>query len=394
MTVVTHQYSDAVSALWNRRRGVVALSLSSALIGSFLVVEPAGAFSARPAAATTTTTTTVPTSTTSTTTTTTTTTAPTSTTTTTVPTSTTTTTTVPTSTTTTTIPRRAIIPWPSGLSSAVSIPQLGVFATSPNQPQLPIASITKLMTTWVILHRLPLAINQRGPCHVVSAGDYAVYQHDLVTDQSNVRLVQGMTLCEGTLLRGLLVHSAGDYVHILVEMTGFSLTTFVRVMNRDAHVLGLSSTHYVEPTGIDGRDVSTARDQTILAIDLMNAEPIVRAIVTLPEVALPGAGVVSSYTPFVGEGGVIGVKSGFTGAAGGCDVMAINFVVGTQMVTAYAVVLGDHGPNPIVGSGVAALALARSLRPYLRLEHSTTGSTIVWTASPIDVTGTTTPKAS
>ena len=350
---------------------MVALSLSSVVIATFLVVEPAGAFSARPAAATTTTTT-----------------VPTSTTTTTVPAS-TTTTTVPASTTTTTIPRRAVIPWPSGLSSAISIPQLRIFATSPNQPQLPIASITKLMTTWVILHRLPLTINQRGPCRVVSAGDFAIYQNDLATDQSNVRLVQGMTLCEGTLLRGLLVHSAGDYAHMLVEMTGWSNATFIRVMNRDAHVLGLRSTHYVEVTGIDGRDVSTARDQTILAIDLMNAEPIVRDIVTLPQVALPGAGVVTSYTPFVGEGGVIGVKSGFTGAAGGCDVMAINFVVGTQTITAYAVVLGDHGPNPIVASGVAALALARSLRPYLRLERSTTGVSIVWTALPIDEAGTT-----
>lgn len=371
--------------MWNRRRGVMLLTLTSVLAGSFIVVEPAGAFSSTPAA-TSTTTTTVATSTS--TTTTTTTTVPTSTTT--VPTS---TTTVPTATTTTTIPRPAVIAWPSGLSSAVSIPQLGIFATSPNQPQLPIASITKLMTTWVVLHRLPLAIGQRGPCRVVSAGDYAVYQHDLVTDQSNVRLVRGMTLCEGTLLRGLLVHSAGDYAHMLVELTGFSNATFIAVMNRDARALGLRSTHYVEVTGIDGRDVSTARDQTVLAMDLMNAEPIVRDIVTLPEVSLPGAGVVSSYTPFVGEGGVIGVKSGFTGAAGGCDVMAIDFALGNQVVTAYAVVLGDHGANPIVGAGLAALGLARSLRPYLRLERSTSGTAIVWTAAPIDATGAVSPTA-
>ena len=387
MRVEMHQYSDSVSALWNRRRGVIVLSLTSVLAGSFIVVEPAGAFSARPAATSTTTTTLSATPTTTTTVPTSTTTVPT--TTTTVPTSTTSTT----STTTTTIPRPATIPWPSGLSSAVSIPQLQVFAASPNQPQLPIASITKLMTTWVVLHHLPLGINQRGPCRSVSAGDYAVYQHDLVTDQSNVRLVRGMTLCESTLLRGLLVHSAGDYAHMLVELTGFSNATFVAVMNRDARVLGLRSTHYVEVTGIDGRDISTARDQTILAIDLMNAEPIVRDIVTLPQVSLPGAGLVSSYTPFVGEGGVIGVKSGFTGSAGGCDVMAINFVVGGQTVTAYSVVLGDHGSNPIVGAGLAALALARSLRPYLRMEHTATGAAIVWTASPIDEAATTvTPR--
>ncbi len=342
--------------MWNRRGRVVALSIVSVLVGLFSVIEPAGAFSSR-SAGTTTTTTTVPT---------------------------TTTTTVP--TTTTTIARPTVLAWPAGESAAVAIPQLHVSAASSYQPRVSIASITKLMTTWVILHRLPLTIQQRGPCRVVSAGDFAVYQNDLATDQSNVRLVQGMTLCEGTLLRGLLVHSAGDYAHLLVELTGWSTATFVRVMNRDARVLGLRSTHYVEITGIDSRDVSTARDQTTLAIDLMNAEPIVRDIVTLPQVNLPGAGVVGSYTPFVGEGGVIGVKSGFTGAAGGCDVMAINFVVGGQTVTAYAVVLGDHGANPIVGSGVAALALARSLRPYLRLERIASSTSIVWTGSSLYVT--------
>ncbi len=241
------------------------------------------------------------------------------------------------------------------------------------------------MTTWVILHHFPLRYGQRGPCHVVSAADMAGYRYDVETDQSNVRLVQGMTLCEGTLLRGLLVHSAGDYAHLLVELTGWSNATFIAVMNRDAHVLGLRHTHYVEVTGIESGDVSTASDQVTLAVDLMNAEPIVRDIVALPAVDLPGAGVVTSYTPFVGEGGVIGVKSGFTDAAGGCDIMAINFVVGDATVTAYAVVLGDHGADPIVGSGVQALALARSLRPYLRWRSTAGASAVVWSGSSRDV---------
>ncbi len=349
---------------------MVASSVVGVLVvGTLYLVEPAMAGPRRPL--TSTTTTTVPTSTTTTTTITTTTTTTTSTTT--------------TSTTTTTVPVTTVLPWPVGESAAVAIPALDVSAVSPAQPIVPIASITKLMTTWVVLHRLPLSYSQRGPCRVVSAHDMAVYRNDVATDQSNVTLVQGMTLCEGTLLRGLLVHSAGDYAHMLVELTGWSNATFIRVMNRDAHQLGLRQTKYVEITGIDSGDVSTAKDQVTLAIDLMNAEPIVRAIVALPSVDLPGAGVVTSYTPYVGDGGVIGVKSGFTGAAGGCDVMAINFVVGTETVTAYTVVLGDRGPNPIVGSGTQALTLARALRPYLRLARTAQGRSIVWSGSSKDI---------
>ena len=37
-------------------------------------------------------------------------------------------------------------------------------------------------------------------------------------------------------------------------------------------------------------------------------------------VTLPVAGTISTYTPFLGLDGVIGVKSGFTTQAGGCDV--------------------------------------------------------------------------
>ena len=303
-------------------------------------------------------------------------------TTTTVPT-TTTTTPVPTTTTTTTVPAR--LSWPSGVSAAIVIPQLSVSASSEFQPRVAIASLTKLMTTWVILHRLPLAYSQQGPCLTVSVHDVAAYRYDVATDQSNVAIALGERLCEGQLLRGLLVHSAGDYAALLVEMTGLSTATFVRLMNRDAKILGLDQTHYGDITGIGSQDLSTAHDQAVMAVDLMYAEPIVRQIVALPRVALPVAGVVWSYTPFVGQGGVVGVKSGFTGLAGGCDVMAINFRIGTHVITTYSVVLGDHGANPITGAGEEALALARVVRPLLRIAHTSTGSMVVWVGPRADL---------
>ena len=53
------------------------------------------------------------------------------------------------------------------------------------------------------------------------------------------------------------------------------------------------------------------------------ADPTFAGIVKMTSVTLPVAGTISTYTPLLGVDGVIGVKSGFTTAAGGCDVVAV-----------------------------------------------------------------------
>lgn len=260
----------------------------------------------------------------------------------------------------------------------MAVPQLSVAASSPYQPRVPIASLTKMMTTWVVLHQRPLTYAQPGPCLTVTAAQYAMWKYDVATDQSNAQIAIGETVCERTLLRGLLVHSAGDYAQLLVTLIGWSEVQFVAAMNHDAAALGLRRTHYVDNTGILPGNVSTAHDQATLAVRLMAAEPIVRTIVALTQVDLPVAGVVASYTPLIGQYGVIGVKSGYTNAAGGCDVMAINVVLDNVPITTYAVVLGQHGANPLALAGAAALALSRSLRSSIKVIATPSGRAIAW----------------
>lgn len=245
------------------------------------------------------------------------------------------------------------------------------------------------MTAWVVLHHLPLAYNQVGPCLTVNANDVAQWKYDVRSGQSNARIVLGEQLCEGTLMRGLLVHSAGNYAELLMRLIGWNLATFVGVMNRDARVLGLTHTHYVDLTGISPLDRSTAKDQGRMAVDLMTSEPIVDQIVTLPSVALPDAGVVISFTPFVGTNGVVGVKSGYTDLAGGCDVMAVNMTVGKYTILFYAVVLGQHGGDPLAIAGNAALNLAHSLRLSIKVVTTKSGTQLKWIGSPSFVTTTT-----
>jgi D-alanyl-D-alanine carboxypeptidase (penicillin-binding protein 5/6) len=270
------------------------------------------------------------------------------------------------------------------------VPELGVETASPNQPIQPIASLTKMMTAWVVLHRLPLGVAGTGPCEDMNTSDLQLYNDDVALDLSVVKIVANERLCERTLLRGMLVHSAGDYAQLLAALTGMRTATFIAAMNRDARALKLDSTHYVDVTGLSPGDRSTAENQATMAATLMNDEPVVQTIVDLSEVSLPVAGIVSSYTPYAGQANVVGVKSGFTDAAGGCDVMAMDDRIGNAVITTYAVVLGEHSDNPLGTAGLDALTLSHSIRTLMARVGTTSGPQLRWIGPSTDVVTTTT----
>jgi D-alanyl-D-alanine carboxypeptidase (penicillin-binding protein 5/6) len=197
-----------------------------------------------------------------------------------------------------------------------------------------------------------------------------------------VAIKLGERLCEGILLRGMLVHSAGDYAQLLVSLTGWSESHFVDQMNRDAAAMDMTKTHYADFTGISAYDRSTAHDQTIIAAALMTNEPIVRSIVALTKVRLPVVGVVISYTPLIGQDGVVGVKSGYTNLAGGCDVMTINYTVGATVITTYVVDLGQHSGNALGLAGDVNLDLSRSLRSQFARVQTPGGVSVDWLGWP------------
>ena len=248
--------------------------------------------------------------------------------------------------------------WPQGGSAALVVPSLGI-AQSHHNVVLPIASLTKMMTAYVVLKKLPLTLGQTGPCLTVTSSDVATYQSMIQSDQSNALVSVGEQLCEFDLLDGLLVHSANNYSVLLADMVAGNPTNFVALMNTTAASMGLVGTHYVDTSGFATGSVSTALDQGLLAERLMQS-PLIRFIVGQSSVTLPIAGTLGSYTPFVGVDHVVGVKSGRTSAAGGCDVMAMQFVDGTSTRTVYSVVLDQRGGNLLGPAGQAALALAQS----------------------------------
>ncbi len=248
--------------------------------------------------------------------------------------------------------------WPVVGSAALDIPSLGVLEGYHDQV-VPIASLTKLMTTYVALEKLPLGIDQTGPCHEVTSDDVTTYDEMQAMGESVVEVVEGEQLCELDLLNGLLVHSAGNYAVMLANMVSGTNDAFIALMNQEAATMDLTGTHYDDVTGFSPGSVSTALDQARLAATLMKSA-LVRAIVIQTSVTLPVAGTVDSFTPFLGVDNIIGVKSGRTFEAGGCDVMAMTFMDGSSTKVLYAVVLGQRGGNLLGPAGDAALALANS----------------------------------
>ena len=248
--------------------------------------------------------------------------------------------------------------WPSGGSAALDVPALGIIRAWHNHV-VPIASLTKMMTVYVALKRFPLGIGLTGPCVEVTNDDVLNYEADKSEGDSSVIVTEGEQLCEIDLLNGVLVHSAANYADMLAAMVSPTPQAFVDRMNDTARSLGLHNTHYADDTGVSVHSVSTALDQAKLASMLMRS-PLVRAIVDQTEVDLPVAGFVNTFTPLVGANDVVGVKSGRTAEAGGCDVMAVAYRLNGRRHLVYTVVLGQQGGNVLATAGDAAYALAIS----------------------------------
>jgi D-alanyl-D-alanine carboxypeptidase (penicillin-binding protein 5/6) len=239
----------------------------------------------------------------------------------------------------------------------------------------------------VVLADHPLVPAEDGPSVTVEASDVAAYAADLSTDQSNVAIAAGEVLTERQLLEGLLVHSGNDYADILARFDAGSAAAFVTKMNQRAASMGLHSTTYADASGFDPKTVSTASDQLVVAAAAM-ANATVAGMVAMPSVTLPVAGSVASYTPLVGTQGVIGVKSGRTTEAGGCDVLAIERDVGGEQVLVLSAVLGQvTAADRLAAAGEGALALAHqasgAIVPVVVAAASRPVATLGWPSSSV-----------
>ncbi len=82
-----------------------------------------------------------------------------------------------------------VLPWPATAQSAIAVPSIGIDVPSAPETAAPIASLTKMMTAYVILHDHPLGARQQGPNITISQADLDDFNNDTVQDQANAQVI-------------------------------------------------------------------------------------------------------------------------------------------------------------------------------------------------------------
>lgn len=200
---------------------------------------------------------------------------------------------------------------------------------------LPIASLTKLMTALVVV------TSTRPGDGVLITKAATRYEGRGVGV-----LKRGRRVAVEALLAALVITSANDAAIALARHVGGSLPDFARLMNERARALGLSCSSFVSPHGLERADRSCAADLAALTRLAMAQQRIARVARTKyvqVRAAVKGKRLhLATTNPLLAAGypGTVGLKTGFTEAAGRCLIA----VVRRGGRTLGVVLL--HSPNP------------------------------------------------
>ena len=183
------------------------------------------------------------------------------------------------------------------------------------QAVLPIASITKLMTSMVVFEQL------QDLDEVLS-----ITQDDVDTEKhSGSRLAVGTRLSRREMLHLALMSSENRAAHALGRHFPGGLGAFVDAMNERARELGMHDTRFVEPTGLSSRNQSSAHDLALL-VKASHAHELLRQFSVTPEaqVAVGKKQLQFRNTNGLVRGGTWDIalqKTGYIAEAGRCVVM-------------------------------------------------------------------------
>jgi serine-type D-Ala-D-Ala endopeptidase (penicillin-binding protein 7) len=146
-----------------------------------------------------------------------------------------------------------------------------VLAQKNAQAVLPIASLTKLMTTMLVIE----AKQPMDEVLTITADDVDTLRH------SRSRLRPGTRLTREEALHLALMSSENRAAHALGRNYPGGLDKMVEAMNAKAKQLGMKDTTYVDPTGLSNKNQSTAHDLALL-VRAADQNPLMRTFSTTP----------------------------------------------------------------------------------------------------------------
>ena len=209
------------------------------------------------------------------------------------------------------------------------------------------ASLLKVATALVALEHLGLDQLVTVPMSI----------DQLPWDSTRMGLRPGERLTVRELLYGLFLNSGNDAAITLAE-AAMPRATFIALMNAKAAQLGLVDTHFVNPIGLDDPgQYTSAADLARASIELTTRFPVVAAIASTPSLTLPATATHHAYVLYNLNQlirtypGATGLKTGWTGSAGGCLIATASrgghhllvVVMGSPSIFNEAASLLDYG---------------------------------------------------
>jgi D-alanyl-D-alanine carboxypeptidase (penicillin-binding protein 5/6) len=200
--------------------------------------------------------------------------------------------------------------------------------------RLPPASVTKIMTILLVVEALDKG--NIKPEDVVQASERASK-----IGGSQIYLKAGEEMTVNDLLKSVIIASANDAATALAEHVCGSVEAFVQKMNERAAELGMRSTSFENPTGLDDtvkEHLTSARDIAIMSRELLKHERIFQYTTVWMDSIRNGAfGLTNTNRLIRFYKGANGLKTGYTSGAGFC-ISATAERDGMQLI---AVVMGS-----------------------------------------------------
>ena len=189
-----------------------------------------------------------------------------------------------------------------------------VLAQKNADDKLPMASLTKLMTAYIVFSALKNGQLTLDTPVTISKAAWR-------TGGSRMFLNPGSQVSVLNLLKGMIVESGNDATVALAQKVGGTQAGFVTLTNDYARRLGLNSTHYEDVDGLPKPDhFTTARDLATLAADIIRDFPQYYFIFKIKKFTWDHITQRNRVSLLWTDPSVDGMKTGFTDAAGYCMV--------------------------------------------------------------------------
>ncbi|MFE2733571.1 D-alanyl-D-alanine carboxypeptidase [Streptomyces sp. NPDC059349] len=233
------------------------------------------------------------------------------------------------------------LPWPAEGQGSMDVSGIGSMDRFGEQKPVPIGSVAKAMTAYVVLKDHPLQPGKDGPSIDVDAKAEKEGGYDSEGESTLNTVKEGDKLSQKDALSAIMIPSANNVARLLARWDAGSEEAFVKKMNATAKDLGMTGTTYTDPSGLKETTVSTAQDQVKLGNELVKIQALMD-ITKLPTWKDPSGKTWQNYNRLVPYNNAVGVKTGSTTKAGGNLLFAATKDAGGETVTVVGAILGQH----------------------------------------------------